>query len=250
MIPVHAVRMSTLPEDNDSGIEILRNGNSSSDTSDNSSASSTISDSDPNLAESGSNPISTVSDSNVRIPSPSPNSAAVTRITVVQSDSPLYNEDGDSERLLSSESVTSGDTTAAESADLTTTGPFTHLLQTIMFKAIGRVVMLPFLWHSRRYESSRKEEGVCTRFSPIQLTMVCVFIAILVGSFTTSVFLGFTDHPPQFFNPNSNIQKMLDLSGNLTDSSAIDCYKCSPWYDSKYSKSSRTIYYSSFIRPF
>ena len=56
-----------------------------------------------------------------------------------------------------------------------------------------------------------------------------MFLFVLGISVGLLVQLRFNDKPPQFFDPDSNIQKMLDLAGNVTDSSAVNCYNCSAW---------------------
>lgn len=58
---------------------------------------------------------------------------------------------------------------------------------------------------------------------------VLILLAVLGTSVGLLLQLRFSDKPPQFFDPDSNIQKMLDLAGNVTDSSAINCYNCSAW---------------------
>jgi len=51
-----------------------------------------------------------------------------------------------------------------------------------------------------------------------RLTCVIVYLAsLLVALLVVVCLLGFTDRPPQLFNSNTNIQKLLDLSGNLSE---------------------------------
>lgn len=58
---------------------------------------------------------------------------------------------------------------------------------------------------------------------------VFVYLVILAVSASLLFQLRFTEQPPQFFDPNSNLQKMLDLVGNVTGSSDVNCYNCSAW---------------------
>ena len=61
----------------------------------------------------------------------------------------------------------------------------------------------------------------------VSVKILLVVIAISLGLLSQ---LRFTNQPPQFFDPDSNIQKMLNLTGNMTDLGASECYdQCSSW---------------------
>ncbi len=70
---------------------------------------------------------------------------------------------------------------------------------------------------------------VRTNFGKLRIPLInmfCVWLYLL--SLITSIglvvgLLKFSDRPPQLFNSNSNIQKLLDLTGNLTENGALDC---------------------------
>ena len=99
-------------------------------------------------------------------------------------------------------------------------GKLTSYLQNFMLKYIARPIMILHLLKIRN--------SVLRFFS--SLGFVGLFIVIFVISLPLAIRLEPTDHPPQFFDPDSNIQKMLDLSGNLTDLSTFDCMACPYWY--------------------
>ena len=219
-----SVRMTNRPlEDGDSGIEIMDNGNGSSEQSDNSSTASSSSVSDTNVLI----PESEIKDSGMET---EPKSQEVelqpshpgeedhvlllptTEVSAIeQVATPLY------------DSVVGGSKSTAESR-------WTELQQIGMIRFVARPVMFFFLIGSK---FSRPK---ATLFN---LAMVFCFILILLSSFIATAFLKPTDRPPQFFKPGSNIQKMLDLSGNLTDTEAINCYSCSAWHSQGPSKSNR-----------
>jgi hypothetical protein len=72
------------------------------------------------------------------------------------------------------------------------------------------------------------------------LVSLGVLFFVLGVSVGLLVQLRFTNQPPQFFHPDSNIQKMLNLAGNVTDLSAGDCYdQCSAWSGGGDSKEGR-----------
>ena len=61
----------------------------------------------------------------------------------------------------------------------------------------------------------------------VSVKILLVVIAISLGLLSQ---LRLTNQPPQFFDPDSNIQKMLNLAGNVTDLGASECYdQCSSW---------------------
>ena len=61
----------------------------------------------------------------------------------------------------------------------------------------------------------------------VSVKILLVVIAISLGLLSQ---FRFTNQPPQFFDPDSNIQKMLNLAGNVTDLGASECYdQCSSW---------------------
>ena len=220
-----AVRMTNRStEDGDSGIEILGNGNGSSEASDNSSTASS----------------SSVSDTNVLIPEPEMETVHKIENAVLPSshlddpneeDNPLdvtvvnENETGNIDPMLT-ESAVEFDRSSKLSAE----GHWTELQQIGMMKYVARPVMIFFLLGSKfsKYKAAL-----------LSWTMVFVFATILTSSWVGTSFLKPTDRPPQFFNPDSNIQKMLDLTGNLTDTDALNCYSCSAWYGHGASKASR-----------
>ena len=64
-----------------------------------------------------------------------------------------------------------------------------------------------------------------------RLLPVIIFIVILVSMSGATSQLKPSDGPPQIFDPDSNIQKLLNLQGNLTDIEAVNCWNCSAWYE-------------------
>lgn len=104
----------------------------------------------------------------------------------------------------------------------------TILSQKIMLHTIARAVMLPQMIQYNCI-SSKKLRAIfrwTTRLIPVIL-----FIVILISMSGAMSQLKPSDHPPQFFDPDSNIQKMLDLEGNLTETSVVNCWDCSAWYN-------------------
>ena len=103
----------------------------------------------------------------------------------------------------------------------------TLFIQKVLLLTLARGVMLP---QTLRYSfvtnnALRTILRWLTRLLPVAL-----FIAILVSMSGAMSQLQPTDHPPQFFDPDSNIQRMLDLEGNLTDREVVNCWNCSAWY--------------------
>ena len=223
-----AVRMiNRATEDGDSGIEIMGNGNGSSEPSDSSSTGSG----------------SSMSETNVLIPEPDikdpgmenkPNTETGTDIIDVSSrltneeDNPIISGpeihvqvNDDIDPLLAEPFL---DITGKSSAE----SRWTELQQIGMLKFIARPIMFFFLVGSKFNKHKARL---------VSLSMVFLFAVVMLLSWTATAFLKPTDRPPQFFKPSSNIQKMLDLTGNLTDSEAINCYSCSAWYGGGTSKS-------------
>ena len=61
--------------------------------------------------------------------------------------------------------------------------------------------------------------------SPL-LKMFCIWVYLLSLIISIGMVVGllrFSDRPPQLFNSNSNIQKLIDLTGNLTEGGILDC---------------------------
>ena len=108
----------------------------------------------------------------------------------------------------------------------------TRYVQMILLRAIAHPVMLPQLvtCSCERNKVARTILRWTTR-----LSVVAVFVVILAGMFGAMLQLKPADHPPRFFDPDSNIQKLLDLDGNLTARTAINCWDCSAWYSDHHS---------------
>ena len=218
-----AVRMTNRStEDGDSGIEILGNGNGSSEASDNSSTASS----------------SSMSDTNVLIPEPGMETEHKSENAVPPSnhlddpneeDNPLIQievtvvDETEIVNPMLTESVADSESKSSSSTERR----WTELQQIGMMKFVARPVMIFFLFGSK---FSKRKAAL------LSWSMVFVFVAILISSWVGTSFLKPTDRPPQFFKPGSNIQKMLDLTGNLTDTSALNCYSCSAWYGQGTSK--------------
>ena len=226
-----AVRMTHRSmEDGDSGIEILENGNGSREQSDNSSTASSSSVSDTNVLI----PESENKDSEMEIEPTSdkienePQSSHFDDCNV--DNSPLLSPVTQMEVTLTetrdieepepnlADSVLSGSKSSAESR-------WTELQQIGMIQFVAYPVIFWFL--IKQKFSNKHKARLCSFMS---LTMIVGFVLVLLASFVATSFLKPTDRPPQFFKPSSNIQKMLDLSGNLTSADAVNCYSCSAWY--------------------
>ncbi len=135
------------------------------------------------------------------------------------------NED-DHIALLDSEVMPTNETTTVDSK-------MTSLMQNIMFLvSIG-----PMTSHLCIRKLIKKIR--CSKW-PLLILHACVAVLaylVLVGmSIGMLSNMQLTDKPPQLFNPDTNIQKMLDLAGNVTDSSTINCYNCSAWNSNGYSE--------------
>ena len=220
-------------EDGDSGIEIMENGNGSREHSDNTSTASSSSISDTNVLI----PESDIKDSEMGI---EPANEKIENEPHSQLSHFDNDRDEDNSPLLPPvtqievtvihaepepslvDSILSSSASSAESR-------WTELQQIGMIRFVAYPVMFWFLI-GRKFNSKHKAR----LFS---LAMIFGFVLVLFASFVATAFLKPTDRPPQFFKPGSNIQKMLDLAGNLTSADAVNCYSCSAWYTPGASKS-------------
>ena len=223
-----AVRMTHRSmEDGDSGIEIMENGNGSREQSDNSSTASSSSVSDTNVLI----PESEVKDSEMKV---EPTSEIIEEEPQFMQSSHFdgHNEDNSPLLLPTRMEVTITETRVIEDPSMANTVPsgnkasaesrWTELQQIGMIRFVAYPIMFWFLVGVKF--SSKHKARLCS------LAMVLGFIVVLLTSYAATAFLKPTDRPPQFFKPGSNIQKMLDLSGNLTSADAVNCYSCSAWY--------------------
>lgn len=114
------------------------------------------------------------------------------------------------------------------SSSWTIEGKLTVLVQKALLLTVARAVMLP---HTVKYSfiSNTILRNILRWFT--RLVPVILFAIILASMSGAMSRLKPSDHPPQFFDPDSNIQKMLDLSGNLTERSAVNCWQCLAWYN-------------------
>ncbi len=58
------------------------------------------------------------------------------------------------------------------------------------------------------------------------MKMFCIWVymfSLILSIGLVAGLLKFSDRPPQLFNSNTNIQKLIDLTGNLTESGILDC---------------------------
>ena len=205
-------------EDDDSGIDILEQGNGSVESENSSTASggsgTSESDSNSNLAmyESGSKPVAE-EDTNVRDRDD---------MQPLQLEWPVD---------ASTAHTTAAATTPVDDDNMVQTveNKATELTQTFLLKYLARPVMILHLW-----KPALATLRSCVRHvlrAVTSLGLVWLFLC-LVGIFFSRIwFLKLTDQPPQFFDPDSNLQKMLDLAGNLTDARDINCWDCSAWYN-------------------
>ena len=99
----------------------------------------------------------------------------------------------------------------------------TAIVQIFMMKFIARPLLAPRLW-----KPTGDRKSVLSVFT--QGGFVWLFCIVIALSILGTSFLQLTNHQPQFFNPDSNLQKLLDLNGNLTDSNSYNCWDCSAWY--------------------
>lgn len=112
--------------------------------------------------------------------------------------------------------------TEGDVRNLTVANRLTAIIQVAMMKLIARPVLFPHL-------VSKHITNSCLKLI-VKCTFVWVFVVVAIFSITGTALLQPTNRPPQFFNPDSNIQKLLDLKGNLTDARSYNCWACSAWY--------------------
>ena len=106
--------------------------------------------------------------------------------------------------------------------DLTTENRLTAIIQVGMMWLVAVPVLFPHLLSKRITNSCLKLITKCS--------FVWLFVLMAILSIGGTALLQPTNHPPQFFDPDSNIQKLLDLKGNLTDARSYNCWACSAWY--------------------
>ncbi len=100
---------------------------------------------------------------------------------------------------------------------------FERKLTMLMQKGMLYVSVIPM---SLNLYASKHKRACCLPRILIPILTLVLLVGISVGLL---VQLRFDNKPPQFFDPNSNIQKMLDLAGNVTDSNDVNCFDCSAW---------------------
>lgn len=107
-----------------------------------------------------------------------------------------------------------------------TVSRLTLLMQKFMF-GISVSVMVFHIWP--KFTSERANR---IRYW-VNFLLFCLgyllLLAISVGLLSR---LRPSEKPPQFFSPDSNLQKVLDLTGNVTDASVVDGYTMSEWSSS------------------
>lgn len=215
-----SVRMRDVADD-DSGIDIVEQGNGSEGSENSSTSSGSDSGSSTALLvgpddEEGTDETQETfllkRTSGVLEPGEQPLQSTQDETTVVQahgnSTAPAVQTEGDSGILAGILSV---------ERRLTT------LVQVFMMKFVARPVLAPRLW--KPTGDRRSVLNVFTQGGFIWIFCIVVALSILGTSF-----LQLTNHQPQFFNPDSNLQKMLDLNGNLTDATSYNCWSCSAWF--------------------
>lgn len=100
----------------------------------------------------------------------------------------------------------------------------TILMQTAMFY-VATIPMVMHLWTTKSLQKKKRRAKFAANVSLCSL----VYILLLAISLTLVFHLRLSEQPPQFFSPDSNIQKMLDLVGNVSDVNAVDGYGFSEW---------------------
>ncbi len=202
--------------DDDSGIDILDQGNGSVDS--NSDSSSAGSGSDPNLAQG----VGGQGDEN-ESPLTEGDTGPEAVVLLVTNE---VGEEEDEQLLL-------GETHAQQQG-----GPKPHSIPVSSrsvpaaeheLTTVVQVLMLKYLARPIMYLQLVKIQSLPLRLVA-RLTLVFVFSVIFLMSIGGMVQLKPTDHPPQFFDPDSNIQKMMDLAGNLTDTNTVNCNNCFAWH--------------------
>lgn len=99
--------------------------------------------------------------------------------------------------------------------------PFMIFLQEVMFWISVAAVIL-HVWAAAGIKKAMKVKVIVNVLACCLGYVILLAIAIhLVSNLRPS------DKPPQFFSPNSNLQKMLDLIGNVTEGDVVDGYSLS-----------------------
>ncbi len=114
-------------------------------------------------------------------------------------------------------------------------GTFEQKLTLLMQKGMFYLSVAPMSLHLLlNWCKSRRVGLTALQRALLRVSHVLVSLLILLGVLGISVGLlaqlQLTNKPPQFFPADSNMQKMLDLVGNVTDTGSSECYdQCSPW---------------------
>ena len=74
--------------------------------------------------------------------------------------------------------------------------------------------------------AKRKKNVLCLVRFLVFILCYCLLLVVSIGLVSR---LKPSDKPPQFFSPSTNLQKVLDLTGNVTDADVIDGYTLSEW---------------------
>lgn len=210
-----SVRMQDLADD-DSGIDIQEQGNGSLGS--NSDSSSSDSGSDPNLAS-------------------------------VEDDALLGGDDAGPEVVVSGETDEEQLLPMAQqgvdgsSPHSIPVGSRSHSAQSQLTAAV-QVFMLKYIARPVMYVQLVEIRSLLLRILA-RPALIYVFVVFCATSFGGMVQLEPASHAPQFFDPDSNIQKMIDLAGNLTDSDTASCHDCSNWNPG--GRSGFTVYISSAV---
>lgn len=104
----------------------------------------------------------------------------------------------------------------------------TELMQKGMFyiSVCPMALHLAFGKYKARTRKSTTKATLSVAHVGTSLAILCLVVALSIGLMMQ---LRFSNKPPQFFDPDSNIQKMLDLAGNVTDTTSSSCLDCSAW---------------------
>ena len=197
------VRMRDLLDDNDSGIDVLDQGNGS-ENSENSS-----------MGSAGSN--SAGSDSS--------STESVEAILITER--PLLEMEPLHMLEANSSSETAKPLHEEDNLNPTAESWLTSRVQAFLLRFLAVPVMILQVWRPKFHCVSNRVGSVLRLF--IRLGFVWLFVIILAMSLGKTTQLKVSDHQPQFFDPDTNIQKMLDLEGNLTEPSGDNCGSCSAW---------------------
>ena len=109
---------------------------------------------------------------------------------------------------------------------------FERRLTELMQKGMFFISVLPMAFHLvfNKYKARTRNKATKATLTVAHvltsLGILCVVVALSIGLMMQ---LRFSNKPPQFFDPDSNIQKMLDLAGNVTDTTTSSCLDCSAW---------------------